>query len=287
MRKIFLSLIFTILLSFSMVFAVETYSENNKFGLIDNDEKITEAKYSKLIRLGDSSYIFMYKSKFGIMDNQGNIIVEPKFTSAERFVGRFAKLGSKGKYALFDEQGIAIVPLEYSSINLLYGKMFLVGKNYKYGLINFEGDILLAPVADDIYMPEANILKISFDNNWYEIQHVGKETMELPKDLVLDNKSNDFKITKIVEQPITTTGYGIVSASDYFIKVFSSISPAYEKTIDELILSHGADTALILLNPMWIVKFPYTYIRNYANSFKTPNNGPLADVKASLKNKLN
>ncbi len=266
---------------------VETYSVDNKFGLIKNDVKITEPKYNKLIRLGDSSFLFLYKNKYGIISNDGEILVEPKFTKAQRFASRFAKMGSKGLWALYNEKGEAIVDREYSSIDILFGRMFLVSKNYKYGLITYEGDIILAPVADDIYMPKPNILKIKYEGDWYEIEQKNKETMELPSTFSeFSEEQKDFKITQIIEQPIVSTGYGIVSASDYFIKVFSSISPAYEQTIDELVLNHGADTALILTKPIWLLQFPFVYGKNYINNIKAPNNGPLSDVKTNLKSKL-
>lgn len=289
MKKILLLIIFTLLM-FQNVYAieapVETYSEKNKFGLIQGETKITEAKYSKLIRLGDSSYLFMYKNKFGIMSDKGEILVEPKFTQAQRYVSKYAKLGSKGLWSLYDETGEMLIGHEYSSIDILYGKMFLVGKNYKYGLISFDGDIILAPVADDIYMPKPNILKIEYDGTWYEIEQKGKE-MNLAGVLPeFDDNNTNFKITQIIEQPIVSTGYGIVSASDYFIKLFSSVSPAYEQTIDELILNHGADTATILIKSGWLVKFPFVYGKNYINNIKAPNNGPLSDVKSNLKNKI-
>ena len=166
--------------------------------------------------------------------------------------------------------------------------MFLVGKNYKYGLISFDGDILLAPIADDIYMPKPNILKILYEGNWYEIEHVGQETMQIPKDIAeIDPDNSDFKITTIVQNPVISASYGVVSASDYMIKLISSISPAYEKTIDELILEHGADTASILIKFSWLTKFPFVYSKNYFKTLVAPNNGPLSDVKSNLKNKIN
>ncbi len=290
MKKIFL--ILTVLfLTFQSLFANETlygtYSEKNKFGLIKGEEKITPAIYSKLIRLGDNSYLFMKKNKYGIISKDGKILVEPKYTQAQRYVSKYAKLGSKGLWALFDENGKIIIDQEYSSIDILYGKMFLVGKNYKYGLISFDGDIILAPVADDIYMPKPNILKLQYDGTWYEIEQKGKDTMDLANNLPeFVGENSSFKITQIVQQPITSAGYGIVSASDYFIKVFSSISPAYEQTIDELVLNHGADTATILFKSGWLLKFPFVYGKNYINNLKAPNNGPLSDVKSDLKNKL-
>ncbi|MBQ8634824.1 WG repeat-containing protein [bacterium] len=291
MRKLFLLILLVFFVNFqayALGELTQTYSEKNKFGLIKNNEKITKPIYTKLIRLGDSSWLFLKKNRYGIISNTGEILVEPKFTQAYRFSGgRFAKLGKGNKYTLFNEFGNALTTNEYSSIDILYGKMFLVQKNYKYGLINYEGDIILAPVADDIFMPKPNILKVQYDNVWYEIQQTNKGEIELPSDIIdIKEASKTFEITKIVHKPVTSTSYGIVSTSDYFIKLFSSISPSYEETIDELILSHGADTATILMKSSWLVKFPFVYAKNYVNNIKTPNNGPLSDIKTNLKNKI-
>lgn len=291
MKKLLLLLLLLIGINYS--FATEeltqTYGENNKFGLIKNNQKITEPIYKKLIRLGDSSWLFLKGSKYGIISNDGDILVESNFSSAYRFSGaRFARLGHKGKYALFDEFGRAITQQEFSSIEILYGKMFLVEKDYRFGLISYEGDIILAPIADEIYMPKPNILKIKYDGNWYEIEQKNKDIIDLPSDLAdINVKDDNFKITQIVQKPIASTGYGLISASDYFIKLFSLISPSYEQTIDELILSHGADTATILIKSSWVAKFPFVYAKNYYNNLKAPNNGPLANVKNNLKDRLN
>ena len=263
-----------------------TYSENGKFGLIKNNTKITEAKYSKLIRLRDTSHLFMYKNKYGIISNDGVILIEPKYTQAQRYLGKYVKLGSKNKFAIFDEEGKQIITQEYSSIEILYGKMFLVQKNFKYGLIKFNGDIILAPIADDIYMPTPYTLKICYDGEWYEIEKQSKGDFELPTNIMSLGEEGDFKITQIVQKPIASAGYGVVTTGDFFIKIFSSISPSYEETIDQLILNHGADTATILIKSGWIVKFPFVYVKNYINNIKSPNNGPLSDIKNDLKNKI-
>ena len=290
MKKIFLCAV-TFFVFSQNVFAIQelvnTYSEDNKFGLIQGQSKVTDAIYNKLIRLGDSSWLFLDKTKYGIIDNSGQVLVEPKYTTAQRYVGKYAKLGYGGKYAIYDEFGNLIIDREYTSIDILYGRMFLVRKNYKYGLISFDGDILLAPVADDIYMPKPNVIKIQYDGTWYEIAQPKREVIEIPNEILSAGEMNDnFTITQIIENPITSAGYGVVSLGDYMIKIFSSISPAYEQTIDELILAHGADTASILIKSSWLLKFPFVYGKNYINNLKTPNNGPFADVKSNLKSKL-
>ena len=283
---------FLILLLFLTQFAlsvelVQTYSENNKFGLIQDNKKITEAKYSKLIRLKDSSWLCLYKNKYGIISNSGEILVEPKYTNAKRLASRFVKMSKGSKTALFNENGQMIIAPEYDSINLLYGQMFLVQKKYKFGLISFDGDILLAPVMDDIYMPKPNIIKLSYNGEWYEIRQEKRETIEIPNDIIELMSDSETKIlNSFVQNPIATTGYGIVNSGDYAIKLFSSISPTYEQTIDELVLNNGADAVSILMKCSWLLKFPYVYARNYINNIKTPNNGPLSDVKNNLKNKI-
>ena len=278
---LFIVLIYT----FMTAMGAQVYSDKNKFGITNNGEQITPAIYSKLIKLRDESFLFCLKGKYGIISSDGKVLVEPKFNQAQRFIGKFAKLGKSGKYAVYDETGDLIVDREYSSIDLLYGGMFLVGKNYKYGLISFKGDIILAPIAQDIYMPDRNTLKIKYDGNWYEIQSQNG-IMDLPEDIMFAMDNENFKILQIIENPIASAGYGMVSTGDYFIKLFSSISPAYEQTIDELLFDYGADTVGILIHPMWIVKFPISYTKNYFNMIKATDNGPLSDVKTNLKNRI-
>ena len=284
MKKLFL-LFIMLIFSFAYSQETEVYSVKNKFGLIKGEEKITPAKYTKLIKLRDNSFLFCLRGKYGIISKDGEILVENKYSQAQRFIGKFAKLGKGGKYAIFNEKGDLIIDREYSSIDLLYGGMFLVGKNYKYGLISFNGDIILAPVAQDIYMPDKNTLKIKYDGNWYEMKSE-KGITEIPEDIMFAIDNDNLKIVQLIENPIASTGYGVVSAGDYIIKLFSSISPAYEQTIDELLFDYGADTVGILIHPMWIVKFPISYTKNYFNILKASDTGPLSDVKTNLKNKI-
>ena len=266
----------------------QIYSENNKFGLKSTEgDIIAAADFQKIIRLGETSFIVQKKNKFGIMDCDGNFIIKPKFRHAERVLGKFAKLGNDHDYGIYDEQGDIIVQPEYSKIDLLFGGMFLTYKDFKYGIVDFEGKQLIDNKCDDIYMPKPNIMRIQYNGKWYEIEQVTADTLTLPEDIQNIKENQNFKITEIITNPLPATGYSVVTATDYFIKLFSSISPAYEQTIDELMLSKGADTVTIFMKASWIPKFPVTYIKKYYNNVRTPNNGPLADVKQNLKNKIN
>ena len=253
----------------------------------ENGNIVVKAEYKKLIRLGESGWIIQKGSKFGIMNDEGKILVEPKYNRADRVLGKFAKLTKGEKNGLFDEKGFVILPPEYSSIDLLFGGMFLTCKNYKYGVTDFNGQPILDNIFDDIYMPKPNVMIITYNGQQYEIQGVKSGEMTLPTDVASIQDSEDFKITELIQKPVTTTGYYSVTATNYLLKIFSSISPAYEQTIDELMFSQGADAASVIMKFTWLPRFPFVYVRKYCQNLVAPNNGPLSGVKTNLKKQLN
>lgn len=262
-------------------------AEGGLFGLKSCDDSvIIEPEYKKMILLGDSSFIVQKKTKFGMIDNKGNVLVPIKYSHAERVLGKYLKIGSGSRYALYDDKGKEILPREYSSIDLLFGGMLLTCKDFKYGIVDMEGNTILENKFDDIYMPQANMMRINYNGQWYEIEQAKGETLTLPQDVRNIKGDENFKVSEIIAKPGTATGYYSVTFTDYLLKIFSSISPAHEKTIDELMLSQGADTVSIFFKLGWIPKYPFVYARNYFNTVRTPNNGPLSDVKYELKRRL-
>lgn len=266
------------------------YSLNNLYGLKDKSEKvIVYAKYKKLIRLGNNAWIIQKKNnRFGLIDCCGNVLIKAKYTHVERLFDKWVKLGNEKDYGLYDETGKVIIPPEYSSIEPLFGMRFLTCKNYKYGVYNSKGKKLLDNEYDFIYNPNPKTLRIKYQGNWYEIEQITEEdSIKLPDDVVkvkFDDK--DFKVTQIFINTGVGTGYSVVTAADYLLKVFSTISTAYEATIDDLMLSQGAETVSIFMKLSWIPKFPFVYAKKYYNNLVTPNSGPLAEVREDIKNKF-
>lgn len=265
------------------------YNLNNKYGLKDKSDKVVVyAKYKKLIRLGENAWIVQEKNKFGIIDCNGNYLIKPKYTHVERIFGRFAKLGNEKDYGLYNDKGEAVIPPEFTSIDPLFGGRFLTCKNYKYGIYNNKGDLVLDNDFDFIYMPNPKTLRIQYKGNWYEIESITpNEAIKLPDNSVQFNMDNqDFKMTQVFINTGIGTGYTVVTATDYLLKIFASISPAYEQTIDDLMLSQGAETVSIFVKLGWIPKFPFVYAKKYYNNLITPNKGPLANVRNELKEQL-
>lgn len=303
MKKLVLTLFLVLLFSTQNTFAqtqeplkaqltmqdvvVFSNNKNTLFGLKDKSGNIVvDAQYKKLIRLGTSSWIINKKNKYGIMDSSGNILVEPKFRHVDRMMLKYVKLGNENDYGVYDEKGEIILPNEYMTINMLFGGMFLIKKNYKYGVADRNGNIILKPIFDEIYMPKPNIMRIEYNGQWYEIEQIAGGEIELPEDVKNIKENKNFKVTEFVKDPLTASGYSAVTFTDYFLKIFSSISPSHEETIDELMLSQGADTVNIFIKCTWLPKYPFTFAKKYYHNIRTPNNGPLSNVKSDLKKKL-
>lgn len=285
--KKFLSVLISFFFILSPVIAasdVQIYSDDSgKFGLKSENNVITEADYKKLIRLGDNAFIAFKRSKYGLISKDGDVLVEFKYTHAARILGKYAKLKNGKGFGLYDEYGKTIIPQEQDTIDLLFGGMFLVSKNYKFGVRDKDGNVLIDYVCDDIYMPKPNIMRVKYNGEWYEIEQVSAETLSLPDDVKNIKTDKSFKITELVTSPGVASKYSIVTATDYTLKVFSSISPAYEATIDELMLSQGAEAISIFMKIGWLPKFPVVYVKNYIKILRNPDNGPLSDVKDSIK----
>lgn len=298
--KKFLIIVGILLLTCSSAIAVDetiklsgkdltTFSQNEKWGLKDKSGNIIiEPIYLKMIRLRDSSWIVQNKKrKFGLIDNSGNILVPIKYNHADRVVSKFAKFGNNKDYGIYDENGNVIVKPEYSKIDILYGQMFLTYKNYKYGIVGYDGKVILENEFDDIYMPKPNVMRIEYEGKWYELEQVNAETLTLPADAKHNLATKeDLDLRNIVVNTGVMSGYSVLTFSDYLIKIFSSISPAHEDTIDELMLSQGADTVNILVKLTWIPKYPVVYVKKYYENVRNPNNGPLSGVRKELKQQI-
>lgn len=266
-----------------------TFSQNERWGFKDkNGNIIVEPIYKKLIRLGDSSWIVQNKrNKFGLIDNCGNVIVQIKYNHADRLVTKFAKFGNTYDYGVYDEYGNTIVEPKFSKIDILYGKMFLTYKNYKYGIVGFDGKTILENEFEDIYMPKPNVMRIKYQGRWIELEQVNADTLTLPADAKHNLATKeDLDLRNIVVNTGVVSGYSVLTFSDYVIKLFSSISPAHEDTVDELMLSQGADTMNIFMKLTWLPKYPFVYVRKYYENVRNPNNGPLTDIRDELKQQI-
>ena len=265
-------------------------SQNHKYyGLKnDKDEIVVDAKYRKLIRLGQNAWIIQKKNyKFGLIDCEGNILIEPKYSHVERLFDKWVKLGNTHDFGIYDEKGHIIIPPEFKVIKPLFGHRFLTYKNYKYGIYNDKGEELLPNKYDFIYMPNSKTLRIKYKGLWYEAEQISKDTeFDMPDTTIKEVDGDTFKITQIVKNTGLGAGYGAVTAADYTLKFFSTISESYEETIDELMFSQGVETISIFMKLAWLPKFPVVYAKKYYENIFEPDNSPLSGIRSDIKEQM-
>ena len=266
---------------------VEVFNDGKYFGIKDKEGNIlVKPEYSKLVMVGKTGWIIQKRGKFGLINTKGEPLIEPKFRHVDRLLGRYVKIGNDSDFGIYNEFGEEILPPEYNSIDLLYGKMFLTYKNFRYGVSDFNGNVLIDNVCDDIYMPSKDIMKIKYLGEWYEIEDVSAEKLALPETINNMKKNSELKVSDIVADTGAISGYSLLTFSDYVIKVVSSISPAHEETIDDLLLSHGVDTVDLIMKFSWIPKYPVTFAKKYYTHLRNPLNGPLAEIRSGLKRQI-
>lgn len=265
---------------------LKVFSTDNKFfGLKNSKDEITvNPIYRKVIRLGKNAWLIQKKNyKFGLIDCTGKILVEPKYTHAERLFDTWVKLGNESDYGIYDQYGKAIVPPKFHGIEPLFGRKFLTVKNFKYGIYSADGKMLMDNKCQFIYMPSPTTMRIKYNNSWFEIEKIStEEAIALPDDAVKRIDDEAFRITELLANTGVGAGYSVVTTADYTLKIFSSISIAYEETIDELLLSQGLDTVSILMKASWLPKFPFVFVKKYCNNLVQPDGGPLSDVRETL-----
>lgn len=79
--------------------------------------------------------------KWGYVNKQGKIVIQPQYQMADWFVGGLARVRKDGQWGLIDKTGKVVIPIKYTQAdNFLEGASAMaVQKGSKYGLVNRSG----------------------------------------------------------------------------------------------------------------------------------------------------
>ncbi|MCX7748750.1 MAG: WG repeat-containing protein [Clostridia bacterium] len=171
--------------------------EEGGYGIIDKQGKVLHTfNYHYVGDLGDGLLAFKSEGegKFGFIDTNGKVVIEPRFTGVQPFKDGRAVVNTaedyfKGKYGLIDKKGNFVIRPEYSDILELGEGLYAVGipidteyapKGSKYAIANKDGKI----VSDFLYygVSEYNHgMASAFDNTkTFFIDKKGKKSDHLP-----------------------------------------------------------------------------------------------------------
>lgn len=80
--------------------------------------------------------------KWGYVNKQGKVVIQPQYQGADWFYGGLAKVRKDGKWGLINKTGKVVLPIQYTEVgNFMQGTLpvTMVEKSRKFGLINRSG----------------------------------------------------------------------------------------------------------------------------------------------------
>ncbi len=203
--------------------------------------------------------------KYGYMDKEGKIIVEPIYDQTEAFINyNYALVMKEDKIGVIDRQGKEIITPKYEKIEIIDNHCFKVFKDKKWGIIN-KNNIVIIP---DEYV---NIKKLK-DGMFYLFD--GSNTIK-----VLDSKLKEKN--KIKANDVVSSGENnyieVLEEKVFIVKNDNKyeITPDIEQIYEENLVKiknnkYGIET----LDGKVLVPYIYDgiFIQNKDNVFVRKNN---------------
>lgn len=130
-------------------------NNNSKYGYIDlNGSLVIEPTFDFAENFVNGKAVIKINDKKGYIDYEGNIIIDPNFEQADKFVnGRAAVavyINNNLRYGLINEKGNFIVEPTYNRIKIGPWNSAIIELDRKYGLTDFNGDVIVKPMYDNI-----------------------------------------------------------------------------------------------------------------------------------------
>ncbi len=148
--------------------------------------------------------------KFGIINQQGNLLLKPIYDSVTYFFNGFLRIEVGDKFGLVDTDFNIVLKPTYDYIGEFVGDIALLHHKEKFGCINRDMDLKIKPTYDRIYFQQESFLRTKIEEKWG----------------YLDNQCN------VLAKPIYDYGYDF---SNGFAKVILDEKIGYLSSTGKLI----------------------------------------------------
>ena len=249
----------------------------------NGDELFTEYDTIEAIENYDSSNNLWYESgilkisqdgKYGIIDTNGNKLVDPEYDSITALKGVTNSLLTEkdGKYGVIDNVGSVIINNEYAQIQSISDQYengyIVIDENDKYGVINYTRTVAVENKYDDI--------KNVYGNGKYYIVKEGNTWK------IVDTDGNDYLVGKyddiisiqnenaVVKE---NNKFGVVTISDGQSIINTEYDSITYATGNNYIVSKASKYGIMDSNGNILVDLNYSNIvyRSVANFYEATN----------------
>ncbi|EMB45539.1 MULTISPECIES: WG repeat-containing protein [Treponema] len=152
----------------------------SKTGVVSGEnEIIVPLEYDAVHSLKDKEkvYTVVLNGLTGYIDNKGKILSLPRYEKAEDFRGGLAEVSENGKWGIMDDQGNLVAPCKYEAVKrFLFYDLIFMRYNNKWGVLSAEGKEIVPCkyyYIKDLEHPDTTIKAYSCGQG-FEIDFSGK-----------------------------------------------------------------------------------------------------------------
>ncbi|MED3561353.1 WG repeat-containing protein, partial [Bacillus xiapuensis] len=170
--------------------------KNGSYSLIDLTGKVLHSYMFAFVgNYGEGLLAFKKREdgKFGYIDEQGNVIIQPQFSAAEAFSQGRAIVNDSddysNRYGVINRNGQLVIQAEYEQIFNLGEDRYQVGKaidpkspylGAKYAVANVEGRLLTGFVYSEITKYKDGVASVTNNQDTFFIDRNGNRVQKLP-----------------------------------------------------------------------------------------------------------
>ena len=115
--------------------------------------------------------------KWGFIDKNGKVVIEPQFDDAGDFSEGFAQVKKDGKYGFIDKSGKVVIEPQFDNVEYFIEGFAQVEKDGKYGFIDKNGKVI-EPQFDEVGSFSEGFVCVEKDGKWGFIDKNGKVVIE-------------------------------------------------------------------------------------------------------------
>jgi len=119
--------------------------------------------------------------KWGFMDENGKMVIEPQFDYASYFSEGLAAVGTGNftpKWGFIDKTGKYVIEPQFTDAHFFLDGMAVAAKDEKYGFIDKEGNFVIEPQFKYAYHFSDGLAPVQADTKWGYIDKAGKFVVE-------------------------------------------------------------------------------------------------------------
>lgn len=181
--------------------------ENGKWYFINRQGQTISKTYDEINELSNAVYVVKLRSKYGALDQFGQVILEPKFDKLGDFKNGYAYYMETGNYGFVSKSG-TVHKAEFEWISDFNNEQIaVVRQNNRYGLINTLGQRILDARYSQVIPADSGVFVVVLDGSYgffssagCFIKEIAYEFQEKPADFYTNG--NTFKLLKKGDQAL-------------------------------------------------------------------------------------